>query len=284
MAINTLATATIFQTTLDQIAVQEAKTGWMDANSGQVVYNGGAEVKVPKISLDGLADYDRDNGYTQGSVTLEYETLKMTQDRGRKFQLDAMDVNENNFVTTAATTMGEFQRVHVIPEIDAYRLSKLGTLAIAKGNVEYGYTPAKGTMLQKIKKARAALRKKGFVGQIMIHITSDALMDTTVPAIDTDTLLIETADDRMHTAITMYDGKTSTQEKGGFVPAGKQMNFIAIGRTVPIAVTKQDKMKIFTPDQNQDADAWKMNYRRFHDVWTMDNKQEFVYANVKDAE
>lgn len=51
MAINTLATATIFQTTLDQIAVQEAKTGWMDANSGQVVYNGGAEVKVPKISL-----------------------------------------------------------------------------------------------------------------------------------------------------------------------------------------------------------------------------------------
>ena len=33
MAINTLATATIFQTTLDQIAVQEAKTGWMDANS-----------------------------------------------------------------------------------------------------------------------------------------------------------------------------------------------------------------------------------------------------------
>ena len=62
------------------------------------------------------------------------------------------------------------------------------------------------------------------------------------------------------------------------------MNFIAIGRTVPIAVTKHDKMKIFTPDQNQDADAWKMNYRRFHDVWTMDNKQEFVYANVKDAE
>ena len=50
MAINTLATATIFQTTLDQIAVQEAKTGWMDANSGQVVYNGGAEVKVPKIN------------------------------------------------------------------------------------------------------------------------------------------------------------------------------------------------------------------------------------------
>lgn len=33
MPINTLATATLFQNTLDQIAVQEATTGWMDANA-----------------------------------------------------------------------------------------------------------------------------------------------------------------------------------------------------------------------------------------------------------
>ena len=47
MPINTLATATLFQNTLDQIVVQEATTGWMDANAGQVIYNGGAEVKIP---------------------------------------------------------------------------------------------------------------------------------------------------------------------------------------------------------------------------------------------
>ena len=34
MAFNALATATIFQTTLDQIATQEALTGWMEANAG----------------------------------------------------------------------------------------------------------------------------------------------------------------------------------------------------------------------------------------------------------
>ena len=44
MAINTLATATLFMTTLDRVAVQEATTGWMDANAGQVIYNGGSEV------------------------------------------------------------------------------------------------------------------------------------------------------------------------------------------------------------------------------------------------
>ena len=61
MAINTLATETLFQRTLDKLAVQEAVTGWMDANSGQVIYNGGKEVKIPKLSVQGLADYDRDN-------------------------------------------------------------------------------------------------------------------------------------------------------------------------------------------------------------------------------
>ena len=39
MAINTLATETLFQRTLDKLAVQEAVTGWMDANAGQVIYS-----------------------------------------------------------------------------------------------------------------------------------------------------------------------------------------------------------------------------------------------------
>ena len=131
MAINTLATATLFMTQLDKIAVQEATTGWMDANAGQVIYNGGSEVKIPKMNVQGMGDYDRDNGYQRGSVTLEYETRKMTQDRGRLFQLDPMDINENNFVTTAGAVMGEFQRTRVIPEIDAYRISKIATETIA---------------------------------------------------------------------------------------------------------------------------------------------------------
>ena len=63
MAINTLATATLFMTQLDKIAVQEATTGWMDANAGQVIYNGGAEVKIPKMNIQGMGDYDREAGY-----------------------------------------------------------------------------------------------------------------------------------------------------------------------------------------------------------------------------
>ena len=309
MSINTLATATIFQNTLDQIAVQDAVTGWMDANAGQVIYNGGSEVKIPKMSVAGLADYDKDSGYVQGGVTLTYQTKEMTQDRGRKFQLDAMDINENNFVTTAASVMGAFQREKIIPEIDAYRISKIVSAAITAnktGMIEYGYTPgATGTSaLKKLKAGIAAVRDAGYDGPLVIQATANFILEleleiagkitnttfakggieTQVPSVD-GVPIISTPSNRMYSAITLYDGTTTGQEAGGYVKGASaiDVNFIVCPRTTPIAVTKQDKMKIFTPDQNQDADAWKMNYRRFHDIWVLDNKLNSLYVSIKDT-
>ena len=303
--INTLATATLFQQTLDQVVVQEALTGWMEANAGQVLYNGGAEVKIPKIALQGLGKYDRGSGYNQGSITLSYETKTMTQDRGRKFQLDAMDVNETNFVATAATVMGEFQRVHVVPEIDAYRLSKLITVAITLDtNVTYSYTPAEATILKEVKKGISKIRNAGYNGELVIHMTADALLeletalagkitdvtfsqggiDTRVPSVD-KCPIIPTPQNRMYSAITLYDGKTTGQEAGGYVKGtgALEANFIIVPRNVPIAISKQDVMRIFDPMTNQDANAWAMDYRRFHDLWTLENKENLIYVNIKDA-
>lgn len=310
MAINTLATATLFQNTLDKVAIREAVTGWMDANAGQVIYNGGKEVKIPKMEVPGMGDYDRDNGYTMGSVTLEYQTREMTQDRGRMFQLDPMDVNENNFVTTASSVMGEFQRMHVIPEIDAYRLSNIASQAIAKntvGMITYGYTPgATGTSaLRKAKEGIKAVRDMGYNGPLVIHATPDFIMElelelagkitavtfskgginTQVPSVD-GVPFISTPANRMYTAITIYDGKTVGQEKGGYVKGetAKDINFMVLPRTTPIAVTKQDIMRIFDPTVNQRLNAWQMDYRRFHDIWVLDNKLNSIYLSIKDAE
>lgn len=309
MPINTLATATLFQNTLDKKAIQEAVTGWMDANAGQVLYNGGAEVKIPKMSIQGLGDYDRDNGYQKGGITLEYETRKMTQDRGRMFQLDPVDINENNFVTTAASAMGEFQRMHVIPEIDAYRLSKIATEAIAAekaGMVEYGYTPgAENTSaLRKVKEGINAVREMGYNGSLLIHATPDFIMElelelagkiivttfskgginTQVPSVD-GVPLISTPSNRMYTAIEIQDGKTVGQEAGGYKKGStaKNINFMVLPTTTPIAVTKQDVMRIFDPNVNQKLNAWQMDYRRFHDIWVLDNKLDSIYLSIKEA-
>ena len=310
MAINTLATATNFQKALDVLAVREAVTGWMEANAGQVKYTGGAEVKIPKMSVQGLGDYDRDNGYLMGSAALEYETKKMTQDRGRKFQLDSMDVDETNFVTTASSVMGEFQRTMVIPEIDAYRLSKIATEAInanVAGMVQYGYTPgaANTSALRKVKEGIAAIRDLGYDGPLVIHATDSFILElelelankistvnfkkggiiTKVPAVD-EVPIIPTPANRLVTAIKLNDGKTSGQEKGGFEKGAtaKDINFEIMPLKTPVAISKQDKMRIFDPNTNQKADAWAMDYRRFHDLWILENKVNSIYVSIKDSE
>lgn len=309
MAINTLEYAALFQQQLDRVAVQELTTGWMDANAGQVLYSGGAEVKIPKMALQGLGDYSRDAGYAQGAITLEYETRTMTQDRGRKFLLDAMDVDETNFVATASAAMGEFQRTFVVPEIDAYRLSKIADYAIKAnkaGMIEYGYTPGSTntSALRKLKTAIAAIRDVGYNGGLVVHATANFILElelelanhiqnvtfsqggiqTQVPSVD-NVPIISTSSERMVTAITTNDGKTAGQEAGGFTKAAdaKDINFVVMPTTTPIAVTKQDVMRIFDPLTNQTANAWSMDYRRYHDLWVLDNKLDSIYLSIKDA-
>lgn len=304
---NTLQYAEILQNSLDKQMIQEAATGWMDANAGQVKYHGGKEVKIPQLSMDGLANYDReaDSGYTKGSISFGYKTYEMTQDRGRKFQIDAMDVDETNFVLNATTIMGEFQRTQVVPEIDAYRLSKLATIAMqTEENAEYGYTVSNSNIIQKIKAGIKVLREKNFNGQLVIMCNYDtqlaieeaalgklasvsfsqAGINTQVPAID-GCPIIPVTQNRLYTAIQLYDGTSGGQTAGGYVKAstGLNVNFLVLPIDLPIAVTKQDVMRIFSPTENQAANAWAMDYRRYHDLWVLDSKKEGIFVNIKDV-
>ena len=97
--------------------------------------------------------------------------------------------------------------------------------------------------------------------------------------------IIPTSDNVMVSKIKLNDGKTSTQEKGGFEkdPTAKTVNFLVVGKNVPIAVTKLDTIRVFDPMTNQAANGWKADYRRFHDIWVMENKKKCVFVNIKEA-
>ena len=298
---NNINYAELFQTMLDEQIVQEATTGWMDANAGQVEYNGGKTVKVPKMTMTGLGDYNRASGYPEGSVNLSYEPFTMTQDRATQFLLDQMDVNESNFVVNATTVMSEFQRVHVIPEIDAYRISKLATYAIngafASTNVKYGYTPAAATIIGELADAVEiggydsmilatpatvkALENQIGANNISSVTYSQAGFDQTVPAFN-GRPIIKVDPARMVTAI--QTANLSAGAGGGWSKAAtaKDINFIVVPRTTPIAITKLDEPKIFEPSEVQEYSGWLIDYRRYHDLWVMDNKLKEVYVNIKD--
>ena len=292
MAINTIEAAKIFQTALDQQVLEGATSGWMEENAGQVKYSGGNEVKIPKISLSGLGDYDRDSGYTQGAVTFSYETKTMTMDRGRKFLLDKMDVDETDFVASAATVMGEFQRTQVIPEVDAYRYSRI--YALAKDKYGKTYTPAASTILSTLSEDITAVQDEAGSADLVI-VMARPVYDMFCNN-DKITKLINAGDfkqgelnlmikmfngipiipvpsARMKTAYTFNDGKSGGQEAGGFTPTAKatQINWIICPKSAPIAVSKTDNFKIFDPEVNQTADAWLVEFRKFHDLWIKDN-------------
>ena len=304
MAINTLQYSQQFQTVLDAQMLASATSAFMEANAGQVKYDGGDTVHIPEISMQGLAKYDRDEGFNQGSVTLKFNPYKMTQDRGRTFQLDAMDVNETNFVATAGTVMGEFQRTQVIPEIDSYRYSKIAALATAENKVTTGFTPAVATILEKLEAEITEIQDVVGEDEGLIVVMSTKLrtilnnadkfnrflnvaefkngsINTTVKSFN-DIPILGVPSARMKTAYVFNDGKTANQQAGGFKAdtAAKDINWIIMPQRAPIAVSKTDKVRVFTPDVNQKADAWKIDYRKYHDLWIPKNRFAAIRVNT----
>lgn len=304
MPINTLQYSQQFQTVLDAQMLASATSAFMEANAGQVKYDGGDTVHIPEISMQGLAKYDRDEGFNQGSVTLKFNPYKMTQDRGRTFQLDSMDVNETNFVATAGTVMGEFQRTQVIPEIDAYRYSKIAALATAENKVTTGFTPAVATILEKLEAEITEIQDVVGEDEGLIVVMSTKLrtilnnadkfnrylnvaefkngsINTTVKSFN-DIPILGVPSARMKTAYVFNDGKTANQQAGGFKAdtGAKDINWIIMPQRAPIAVSKTDKVRVFTPDINQKADAWKIDYRKYHDLWIPKNRFAAIRVNT----
>lgn len=302
---NTIEAAKIFQQQLDELAVQSLVTGFMEQNTNGIKYTGGDEIKIPDIDMDGQANYNRNTGYVKGAVNVAYQTLKMTQDRGRKFYLDAMEVDESNFIAEASRVMGKYQKTKVIPEIDAYRISKLATYAMGvDGDLQarYNYT-LDGNIIKEIKKGIKTVRENG-ADEVFILATYDTVsaveevslgklqsvtfsqggIDTRVPSID-GCPLIYVPSNRMYSSIQLLDGTTVGQEQGGYKKAddAKNINFVIVDKSTPIAVTKQDIVRIFDPTVVQDLNAWQLDYRRFHDLWVLKNQMGKIYVNVQGA-
>ena len=89
---NAITLAKTFIPILDKIYKRASLTSVLDGNP-ELVRQGASynEMIIPKISMQGLADYSRNGGYVNGDVTLTNETVRCNFDRGRMFQVDTMD-------------------------------------------------------------------------------------------------------------------------------------------------------------------------------------------------
>lgn len=316
----TKETTTVLQQNLDDTITQGLTSSWMEVNQKDVIYSGGDEVKIPNVKMSGLGDYDRNsnNAFPDANVDMKYQTVRMTQDRGTRITVDSMDLDESAGILEVSKLMGKFQREKVIPEIDAYRYSTIAQHCILNNQASGGYTADPATLLTKLYTDIAEVQD--IVGEdvplvVTMNMKVAALFDLSkelgkkletteftlgnvsmkVRALDGQIPIIRVGSGRMKSKYVFYDGRTSSdgdasnptpdQTVGGFMPAAdaKDINWLITAATAPIAITKQDKVRLWTPDTYLPSDSYAGDYRRYHDLWIKNTALNLIFANFKQS-
>lgn len=267
---------------LDEVYKNASKTAILDGAPELASQGANAdELIIPKIDMDGLGDYDRNSGYTQGDVTFTNETVKCNFDRGRMFTVDNVD-NMDTAGMAFGRLSGEFIRTKVVPELDAFRFATYATTSGADITAHSG-SYADGEAVRKAIAAKndamtdAEVPAEGrvlFINPVLNGMIRD--MDTTKSKelLAKFAAVVEVPQARFYTAIEQLDGKSEGQKKGGFKKAdsGFNLNFLIVEKSAVIQYQKHVAPKTVTPEQNQDADAYKFGYRNVGIADTYENK------------
>lgn len=254
---------------LDKVYKQTSTTADFDIDGALVQAGANAnEIIVPKLDMDGLADYDRNSGYTEGDISLTNETVAFNYERGRKLKTDAID-NEETGGVIFANLSSNFLKEKVVPEVDAVRYS---TYSAIEGITERTEELTTG---EQVRDAISAVWDKMTDDEVPeenrhLRITSTLLglirdLDTTKSKelLGKFATIKTVPQNRFYTAIELNDGVSEGEKVGGYKKAAtaKDINFMVIHKPALLQYTKHAKTKIFTPDQDQDGDNYKMLYR-----------------------
>lgn len=243
------------------------------ANAGEIV--------VPDMVLQGLVGYSRANGFTDGTVTLASTTYQCNYERGRMFTVDYLDNAETAGVAFGRLA-GEFIRMHVAPEIDAFRIARYaGTSGVGSAAADLA------TGADAVAALRVALNAMDngevpitdrylFIVPDLYGMIEDLDTNKSRAVLSRFAQIIQVPQTRMYTGVSL-----STSGSGGYskTTAGKNLNFLAVHKSAVIQYNKHVVPKVVTPEQNPNADAWKFGYRVNGIADVFKNKKAGIYAH-----
>ena len=294
---NAITTITKYLPLLDQVYAYASVSSILDTPNALVRETADAKtVLIAQTSMSGLGDYSRADGFVSGDLTLTWKPYTFEYDRGRTFQIDAMDDMETMGLAFGSLA-GEFVRVKVTPEIDAIRFAKYATNA----GTTVSATLTNKTTVSAIATAEVDMEEKEVtLANCVLFMTptvygyvkddTEHFQRTLVPsenpnrnfgAFD-EMPIAKVPQSRFYTAVDTLSGKDE-QAAGGYAKAdgAKDINFMIIDRASVIQLIKHGKIRVFDPDTNQSADAYKVDYRIYHDAWVLDNKKNGIYCHTK---
>lgn len=280
---NTLELRKQYSTMLDLVYKKASLTSILDGPSELVREGANAnEILIPKMSMQGLADYNKSTGYVAGDVTLEYETVKCDYDRGRKFNIDNVDNMETAGIAFGRLA-GEFLRTKVVPELDAWRFSKYAQIS-GITTVAAALSAGKDT-LAALRAARNVIENAEgdvatcylFINPALAGMVED--LDTTASkrAMEGWAGIVKVPENRFYSKIDL-----TASGDGGFKKnvAGKAINFLIIDRNAAIQYQKHTVPKIISPDVNQTADAYMYAYRTVGMCNAYENRLKGIYCHT----
>jgi hypothetical protein len=286
---NSIQLAKVYTNLLDEVYKQSALTAVLESDASLARQGANAnEIIIPKLSMDGLADYSRNSGYVNGDVTLNWETVQFNYERGRMFSVDNMD-NEETQNIAFGRLAGEFIRTKVVPELDAFRFS---TYAATVGAGSATGTLASGADVvaalrgatSEMDEAEVPMEDRHlFITPTLLGLVEDMDTNKSKEVLARFASITKVPQTRFYSAIELLDGKSSGEEKGGYKKAdlGVELNFEIIHKPATLQFTKHAVPKVISPEQNQDADAWKYGYRNYGLCDTYENKAAGIYVHKK---
>lgn len=296
MSINSIENAARYSSELDKMFEQKSAVGFFADNALATKFVGAKTVIIPDIDFQGLADYDRDTGFSRGAITVSNTSYTMVMDRARSLQIDREDMSESGIANLAGKILGEYVRTKVVPECDAYVLSKLSGLALSRSNtIEGDITKPFDTLCQLINEVQAVV---GYDEELVAFVDSHVFaalqnsaeiskmitvsdfkqgeVNLKVKSIN-GVAIIPVVSERMKTAYEF-----NSNSAGGFVPAAqtRETYMLVCPKSGAHLVKKTENMRIFTPEQNIDADAYKFDYRIYYDVFVKKSGLDAIWCWV----
>lgn len=277
------------QTILDEVYRQAAGTSVLDSAPSQVRPTQNVhEFCYPQMEVGGLGDYDRASGYTSNSgVSLVWKTVEADYDRGTKIMVDAMD-NQESFDLAFGQAANILMREHVAPEGDAFTFAKIAALTGITNNTDSIEGGAQ--FLEAILTATTEMDENEVPDEQRYLFTTSTLLksvkalDTTKSreALDGFAGIIKVPRGRFNTAIDLLSGRDGDEIAGGWKPSelSKPINFLIVHKP---ALIKFDRHiagpTVISADQNPDADADIVKYRKYGVVDGYENKRAGIYLS-----
>ena len=246
------------------------------------------EIVIPKIEMDGLADYSRNGGYVQGNEKITHETVKFNYDRGRKFSVDAMD-NEETAGVAFGKLASEFIRTKAVPEMDAVRfaaysaISGIGSVTETLNAVDDFMTSVRAGVNVLDEAEVPADGRYLFVTPTIYNGVLNLNTYISKAVLESFAGIIKVPQSRFYTAVDLLDGTSSGEEAGGFKKASgaADINYMIIHKPAVIQFGKHTVNKIIPPENNPDADAYLFAYRAYGLTDAYENKAAGIYCSHK---